>query len=88
MNVTWTLHAQERFIERVIKYRLNYGDFETEIIKQTIKIKIKDKIKTIFKINDILFVTIKKENNKYLKVITLWEATEEEVNVYEQKNNM
>ncbi len=88
MNITWTIHAQERFIERVIKYGLAYGDFENQIRKQIIKIKIKDKIKTIFKINEILFVVIKKENSKYLRVITLWEATKEEEDIYEHKNNM
>ncbi|HOW29091.1 MAG TPA: hypothetical protein PK685_00210 [archaeon] len=85
MIVTWSLHAQDRFIERVAKYNINYGDVEFEVKKQKVKIKEEDKIKTIFKIPPIFLTIIKKETKEYILILTLWESSEEEERLWKTK---
>ncbi len=85
MIVTWSLHAQDRFIERVAKYNINYGDVEFEVKKQKVKIKEEDKIKIIFKIPPIFLTIIKKETKEYILILTLWESSEEEERLWKTK---
>lgn len=85
MIVSWTRHARVRFTERVTKYDINYGDIEFEVKRQKVKIKEKDKIKTIFPINPIFITVVKKETKEYIYVLTLWESSEEEEKLWKTK---
>lgn len=85
MIVTWSLHAQDRFIERVAKYNVNYGDIEFEVKRQKIKIKDEYKIKTIFQINPIMLTVVKKETKEYILILTMWESSEEEERIWKTK---
>jgi hypothetical protein len=85
MIVSWSLHAQDRFAERTLKYNINYGDVEFEVKRQKVKIKEDDKIKTIFKINPICITVVKKETKDYICVLTLWESSEEEEKIWKMK---
>ena len=85
MIVTWSLHAQDRFIERIAKYNINYGDIEFEVKRQKIKIKEEDKIKTIFQISPVLLTVVKKETKDNILVLTLWESSEEEEKIWKTK---
>ncbi|MEI8364417.1 MAG: hypothetical protein WCF78_03090 [archaeon] len=85
MIIRWSLHAQDRFCERALILGLNYGDIEYYIKEQKIKIKEKDNIKTIFNIDQFVLTAIKKETKDYIYVITLWEANEEEVKIWNMK---
>jgi len=86
MNVVWTRHARQRFFERSLKYGINYGEVEQNLLKQKVKQKQKDgTIKTIFQILEYCFTAIKKETKKYIKVISIWEANEKEVMLWKKK---
>ena len=86
MNIVWTRHARQRFFERSLKYGINYGEVEQNLLKQEIKQKQKDgTIKTIFKILEYYFTVIKKETKKYINVISIWEANEKEVMLWKKK---
>jgi adenylate kinase len=88
MLVLWSRHAKLRFAERVLMYGINYGDIELEIKRQKVKVKEgKNKFKTIFPIENqkMLLTALKKEKNEYIHVLTLWEASEQEVEVWKKK---
>ncbi|MFH0905945.1 MAG: hypothetical protein V1824_01245 [archaeon] len=86
MIVNWSRHCRLRVMERIASYNIYYGDMESEIIKQVIKIKQDSNlIKTIFKVDDIYLTAIKKENKTFLKVITIWESTQEEAEIWKKK---
>jgi len=85
MIVSWSLHAQDRFIERVAKFDINYGDIEFEVKRQKIKIKEDDKIKTIFRVNPIMLTVVKKETKNYILILTMWESSEEEERIWKTK---
>jgi hypothetical protein len=85
MIVSWSLHAQDRFAERILKYNINYGDIEFEVKRQKVKIKEENKIKTIFRINPIFITVVKKETKDYISVLTLWESSEEEEKIWKTK---
>lgn len=85
MIVSWSLHAQDRFAERILKYNINYGDIEFEVKRQKVKIKEENKIKTIFRINPIFITVVKKETKDYIYVLTLWESSEEEERLWKTK---
>ncbi len=85
MIIRWSLHAQDRFCERALVLGINYGDIEYNIKEQRIKIKEKENTKTIFNVDKYILTAIKKENKDYIHVITLWEANEEEVRIWNMK---
>lgn len=85
MIVSWSLHAQDRFAERILKYNINYGDIEFEVKRQKVKTKDENKIKTIFRINPIFITVVKKETKDYICVLTLWESSEEEEKIWKMK---
>ena len=80
MIVRWTDHAIDMFLERVIQYGFYYGELEKEIIAQQLRIwQGANKYKAIFRLGENYFTIIKTENEKKLKVVTLWESNEKEV---------
>lgn len=88
MLVSWSRHAKLRFAERALIYGVNYGDIELEIKRQRVKmIEGKNKFKTIFPIQNqkMLLTAVKKETKEYIHVLTLWEAGEQEVQVWKKK---
>ena len=86
MQVVWTKHARQRFFERSLKYGINYGEVEQNVIKQEVKEKQKEgTIKTVFKIMEYYFTAIKEETKKYINVISIWESNEEEVKLWKKK---
>lgn len=86
MQVVWTRHARLRFFERSLKYGINYGEVEQNVINQRVKEKQKEgKIKTVFKIMEYYFTVIKEETKKYINVVSIWESNEEEVKLWKKK---
>ena len=86
MLIRWDRHAKLRFAERVIKLGVNYGDIEFEIKKPRVKIKQEnERIKAIFKIANDYLTAIKLETKEFIHVITLWEASEKEVEIWNKK---
>lgn len=86
MLVRWSRHSKQRFAERAAKDGINYGEIELEIKKQSVKIKEEEnKIKTIFKIGKNFLTAIKIETKDFIHVLTLWESSEKEVNLWNKK---
>ncbi|MFH1544821.1 MAG: hypothetical protein ABIE23_01865 [archaeon] len=86
MLVVWTRHARQRFFDRSIKYGINYGEVEQNILNQKVREKQRDDtIKTVFKVMDFHFTVIKEETKKYINVVTLWESNEKEVELWKKK---
>ncbi|MBW1995467.1 MAG: hypothetical protein JRI77_13620 [Deltaproteobacteria bacterium] len=86
MLVRWTRHAKHRFAERAARLGINYAEIELAVKNQKVRIKEgKDKFKTIFKIKDSLLTAVKVENPKFIYVLTLWEANEEEAGKWKKK---
>ncbi len=86
MIVRWKRHAKHRFAERAAKHGINYGEIELEIKNQKVRIKQgKNKFKTIFKIEGLFLTAVKIEKNKFIYVLTLWEANEMEVEEWKKK---
>jgi uncharacterized membrane protein len=86
MLIRWSRHAKQRYAERAARCGLNYGELELAIKKQEFKIKeIKDKVKTIFKIQDNFMTAVKIETKEFIHVLTLWESNEEEVELWKRK---
>jgi hypothetical protein len=89
MLIQWKIHARDKFLERVLQLGLNYGDVEHEIKKQRIKLLQEDgKIKTIFKIDEIILTVIKVETKNKINVITIWDSNKKEVNLWKKKQNV
>jgi len=86
MQVIWTRHARQRFFERSLKYGINYGEVEQNVIKQRVKEKQKEgTVKTVFKIMEYYFTVIKEEAKKYINVVSIWESNEKEVELWKKK---
>jgi hypothetical protein len=86
MQVNWTRHAKWRFAERAAKQGINYGDIEFEIKKQSVKIPIVDnKFRTIFKSGNNLLTAVKVEKNDFIHVLTLWESSEKEAELWKER---
>jgi hypothetical protein len=86
MFIIWSKHAKIRFAERAIKDGINYRDIEFEIKRQEVKIKEeKNKFKTIFKIGQNFLTTIKIEKKNFIHVLTLWDSSEKEVEIWNKK---
>lgn len=86
MLVRWSRHAKQRFAERAAKYGLNYGDLELEVKKQKVRIREeKNKVRTIFRIQDNILTVVKIESKDFIHVLTLWEANEEEAKLWKKK---
>jgi hypothetical protein len=87
MIVVWSRHARQRFLERSSLYGLNFGEVELNVLRQKVKIKQSEKntIKTIFKSNKQFFTVIKKETRELINVVSIWEASEKEVDLWKRK---
>ena len=86
MIVNWTRHAKQRYAERAARCGLNYGELEQAIKKQEFRIKeLKDKIKTIFKIQNNFMTAVKTESKEQIYVLTLWESNEEEAELWKKR---
>lgn len=86
MEVIWTRHSRQRFFERSLKYGINYGEVEHNIITQKVKERQKDgTIKTILKLLDCYFTVIKEETKRYIKVVSIWESDEKEAELWKRK---
>jgi hypothetical protein len=86
MMVSWSRHAKLRFAERALMLGINYGDIEFEIKRQEVKLKEdKNKFKTIFKIQDSMLTAVKTETDEYIHVLTLWESSDEETQLWKKR---
>ena len=90
MKLSWKKHAEERFLERVLKYNFMYGELDSVILHQRVRIPQgydrkygTDKYKVIEKVNDIMVTIEKAEYKDRIHVITLWEANKKEVEIWE-----
>ncbi|MFH1752252.1 MAG: hypothetical protein ABH821_04925 [archaeon] len=86
MQIYWKRHARQRFFERSLIYGVHYGEIELNIIKQKVKIKQPfGTVKTIFELMNYFFTVIKKEDKKRIKVISIWESNDEEIELWKKK---
>lgn len=86
MLIRWSKHAKLRFAERAAHYGLNYGELELAVRKQEFRVKQEtNKFKTIFKIQSNLITAVKIETKEFIHVLTLWEANEDEVELWKKK---
>ena len=86
MLVRWSLHAKHRFAERAAKLGLNYGEIELEIVKQRVKMREgQNRFKTVFKAGGTILTAAKIETKKFIHVLTLWEANEDEVKIWKRR---
>ena len=86
MLVSWSRHSKQRFAERAAKIGLNYGDIEFEIKKQRVKVKQGgNKFKTTFCVGKEFLTAVKTENKEYIHVLTLWESSESEADLWKKK---
>ncbi|PIU21014.1 MAG: hypothetical protein COT15_04570 [Candidatus Diapherotrites archaeon CG08_land_8_20_14_0_20_34_12] len=86
MDVVWTRHAREKFLERSLKYDINYAEVDMHIKAQKVKQKqLHGTIKTIFGLKDNIFTVIKEETKKLINVVSIWESDESEVELWMKK---
>lgn len=92
MEVLWTQHALERFTERALLYGLSRTELEYAIKKQEVRISKgfdekyrKDCFEAIAMIASKFFTTQKAEDKKKIIVITLWESSKKEVELWFSK---
>ena len=92
MEVFWTQHALERFTERALLYSISRTELEMIIKKQKVRIKKgfdkkfkKDCFETIGMIANKFFTVQKAEDRKNIIVITLWESSKKEVELWFSK---
>jgi len=92
VEVFWTQHALERFTERALLYGLSRTEIEMAIKKQEVRIKKgfdkkfkKDCFETIGMIVNKFFTVQKAEDKKKIIVITLWESSKKEVELWFSK---
>ncbi|MFH1225190.1 MAG: hypothetical protein V1676_05300 [Candidatus Diapherotrites archaeon] len=79
MLVRWSLHAKHRFAERAAGHGINYGEIELAIKKQEVRIKEGgNKFRAVFEAGGELLTAVKIETKKFIHVLTLWEANEQE----------
>lgn len=90
MKLTWSKHAEDRYLERVLKYNFTYGELDNVIIHQKVRVPLgydrkyeTKKYKVIEKINDVITTITKAEYKDRIYVITLWESNVEEVKTWE-----
>ena len=91
MKVYWSKHAKKRFFERAVRYDLTEDEVELEVIGQKIKINEgfdeeygTEKFKTIFKTRGIFLTVEKAEAEKHIRIITLWESSQEEIEKWQK----
>ena len=92
MEVFWTQHALERFIERGLLYGLSRTELEIIIKKQKVRIEKgfdekykKDCFETIGIVARKFFTVQKAEDKKKIIIITLWESSKKEVELWFSK---
>ena len=92
MKVFWTQHALERFTERVLLYGFSRVELELIIKKQQVRIKKgfdkkfnKNKFETVGLVSNNFFTVQKAEDKKNIVVITLWESSKKEVELWFSK---
>ncbi len=92
MKVFWSRHAKERFEERVLKHDLTYDEIELGVIEQKVRVPQgldgkygTEKYKTVLLLRGN-FVTVEKaESGKMIYVITLWDSSEKEIELWKKK---
>ncbi len=92
MQVFWSLHALERFTERALLYGFSRTEFEEIIKKQQVRIDggfaekyKKNKFETIGIVVNKFFTIEKVEDKNEIIVITLWESSKKEVDLWLSK---
>ncbi|MEK6957847.1 MAG: DUF4258 domain-containing protein [archaeon] len=92
MEVFWTVHAKERFIERSLLHGFSRTELEEIIRKQQVRINKgfdqkyrKRKFETIGTVGKKFFTIQKAEDKKNIIVITLWESKDREVDLWLSK---
>ena len=85
IEIKWTRHAQDRYIERILIYGISKIEIEEAIKKQEIRKNQgfapeydKTKFETIGQVAGKAFVIQKAEDSKEIIVITVWEVSKEE----------
>lgn len=89
MEVKWKLHADDRFWQRILRLGIERDELNYEIKRQKVRfIQLSNQtIKTIFCINNMIITAIKTENEKVIHVLTMWESSEHEVELWKKRTN-
>lgn len=92
MEVFWTKHGLERFTERALLYGFSRIELEQIIKKQEVRVKKgfdkkynKNKFEAIGMVLNKFFTVQKAEDKKNIIVITLWESSKKEVDLWFSK---
>lgn len=92
MDVFWTQHAAERLLERALLHDVTRTEMECIIRKQQVRTACgfdgkykKNKFETIGMVNGKFFTVQKAEDKKGIIVITLWESSRKEVDLWFSK---
>jgi len=92
VEVFWTQHARERFIERALLYGFTRAEIEMVIKKQLVRLNkgfdkkyMKNKFETVGVVAGKFFTIEKAEDKKRIIVITLWESSKKEVELWFSK---
>ncbi|MBU0635895.1 hypothetical protein KKE06_02605 [Candidatus Micrarchaeota archaeon] len=87
MIIEWKFHARQRFWERIACLDIDKTEAELEIKKQLVRFVQPETntIKTIFEIRGRILTVIKNETKSSIKVVSVWEASLEEVKIWTQK---
>jgi hypothetical protein len=92
MDVFWTVHARERFVERSLLYGFSRTELEQIIRKQQVRVDKgfdsrykRHKFETIGVMGGKFFTVQKAEDRKKIIVITLWESKQREVDLWLSK---
>ena len=92
VEVLWTQHALERFTERALLYGLSRTELEIIIKKQEVRVckgfdsKFKKEcFETVGMVANKFFTAQKAEDKKSIIVITLWESSKKEVELWLSK---
>ena len=92
MKIIWREHADIRYAERFALYDITKDEIEQEIEKQLVKISEgydkyykSEKFKTIFKVRGKMATVEKAERGKEIYIITLWQSSEAEIELWKKK---
>jgi len=87
MIITWTQHVKVRFLERMLKEGIDEGEIDLAVLEQKVAFRQPGKttIKTVFSVGKVMITVIKREKPGEIRVVSIWESSEEEVKTWIQK---
>lgn len=90
-TIKWTAHAMQRFLVRAALHGLFIDDIEREVEKQEVRISKGispehegEKFRTIFPAGKTMITVEKAETARKINIITLWESSIQEVELWKR----